>query len=340
MNYSENRQQSAEWAKAALACMGQHDAAFHPLSYAVWYEHVSGGNPRLSQAIEQFRLTEPRLGDATVGRLYREHIAGVDQSTMDRISRDFQQVMAGVVDAVQRTGDRAGALGQELSGLNTALESQQPEALREQLRQAAENSRGMQRSAADLQAQVDASRREVERLRAELDRAREEVFIDSLTKVLNRKGLEHHLDRIQRQVSAARGRHGLVMLDIDHFKRVNDTHGHQVGDQVLAAVGEVLRQSVRGAEEHVARYGGEEFAILMPHATLEQAAELAERVRHRAKAMKLRKRNCQDVVVQVTVSAGAAELQPGEAIEDWIARADAALYQSKQGGRDRVSLAA
>jgi diguanylate cyclase len=340
MNYSENRQQSAEWAKAALACMGQNDAAFHPVSYTVWYEHVSGTNPPLSRAIDHFKQTEPRLSNATIDRLYREYIAGVDQNTMDRISRDFQQVMSGVVDAVQRTGDRAGALGEQLSGLNTALESQQPEALRAQLQQAAEHSRGMQRSAVDLQAQVDASRQEIERLRADLDRAREEVFIDSLTKVLNRKGLEHHLDRIQRQVRNAGGSHGLVMLDIDHFKRVNDTHGHQVGDQVLAAVGEVLRQSVRSAEEHVARYGGEEFAILMPNASLQQAAELAERVRHRAKAMKLRKRNCQDVVVQVTVSAGAAELQPGEAIEDWIARADAALYRSKQGGRDRVSLAA
>lgn len=339
MQYLESRDKSAEILRAVIAHMGRHEAAFHPISYTVWYEYVAGANGRLIEAVDRFLQTEPRLSEDTIQRLYREHVAGVDDKTVDRISRDFQQVMAGVLDAVQRTGDRAGAFGANLRGLDQALQSQDSDALRGHLSQALEHSLGMQRSAQDLQAQVDASRQEIERLRADLTQAREEVFIDSLTRVLNRKGLDHHLDRVMRQAVDCSNTHGLVMLDIDHFKRINDQYGHVVGDQVLSAMGEVLRQTVNSADYRVARYGGEEFAILMPQATLAQAAALAEQVRNRAKAMRLRKRNDPDVVVQVTVSAGAATLQPGEQAHDWVARADAALYRSKSEGRDRVSLA-
>jgi len=266
--------------------------------------------------------------------------AGVDDKTMDRISRDFRQVMAHMAEAVQRTGDRAGAFGAELNGLNAALQAEDAPALTEHLQHALRSSREMQQSAAALKAQVDASRQEIEHLRADLDRARQEVFMDSLTKVLNRKGLDHQLDQLLEEPLAANDTHGLVMLDIDYFKKINDTHGHLVGDQVLAAIGEVLRRVVTGPSQLVARYGGEEFAILLPHASMQDTLDMAEKVRAMAKAMKLRKRNAQDVVLSVTVSAGAAALRAGESANDWIARADAALYRSKQNGRDQVSLAA
>ena len=340
MLYTEPKEKSAEWLRAALAEMARHDAAFHPVTYTVFYEHVAGMNARLSDALLHFCETEGRLSDATVQRLYREHIAGVDDKTMDRISRDFQQVMAGMAETVRRTGDRAGAFGAQLHGLTTALQAEGSPVLQQHVEQALRHSQDMQHSAAALQAQVDASEREIERLRADLQRAREEVFLDSLTRVLNRKGLDHQLDRLLHQSKVPNVSHGLVMLDIDHFKHINDQHGHLVGDQVLAAMGELLRLTVTDPGYVVARYGGEEFAILLPHATLERTAQLAERVRNQTKAMKLRKRNAPDVVLSITVSAGAALWRGQESANDWLGRADAALYQSKQGGRDRVSLAA
>lgn len=340
MQYTESREKSAELLRTVIGLMGQHDAAFNPVSYSVWYEYAAGLNARLNEAVEHFRQSEPRFCDATIQRLYREHIAGVDDKAMERISRDFRQVMTNMAETVQRTGDRAGAFGAELNGLNAALQAEDAPALNEHLQQALRSSREMQQSAAALKAQVAASQQEIERLRADLDNARQEVFMDSLTKVLNRKGLDHQLDQLLGEPLAANDTHGLVMLDIDHFKKINDTHGHLVGDQVLAAMGEVLRRVVTEPNQLVARYGGEEFAILLPHATMQTTAELAEKVRASTKAMKLRKRNAQDVVLSITVSAGAAALRAGESANDWIARADAALYRSKQNGRDQVNLAA
>lgn len=341
MQYHETRDKSAELLRTVIGFMGQHDAAFNPTTYSVWYEYAAGLNARLNQALDQLKLTEPRLSDASIQRLYREHIAGVDDKTMDRISRDFQQVMGSMADSVQRTGDQAGAFGAGLHDLNTALQqTDNPAALHEHLQVALQRSQAMQDSAAALKAQVEASRAEIQRLRTDLDRAREEVFVDSLTRVLNRKGLDHRLEQLLRQPLAANTSHGLVMVDIDHFKHINDEHGHLVGDQMLAGMGELLRKVVNDPTHLVARYGGEEFAIVLPHASIEATAAVAERVRATAKAMKLRKRNSQDVVLSVTISAGAAALRHGESANDWIARADAALYRSKQSGRDRVSLAA
>ncbi len=340
MEYPESREKSAELLRQVVALMSQHDAPFNPITYTVWYEYAAGLNARLRDAMEGFMVSEPRLGQGTIERLYREHVASVDDKTMDRISRDFQQVMTNMVHHVTRTGDQAGAFDAELTGLHTALHGQDTDALRARLQQTLQRSQAMRDATTELKVQVEASRAEIERLRADLDRAREEVFIDSLTKVLNRKGLDHRLGQILTQARVGQGpTHGLVMLDIDHFKQINDRHGHLVGDQVLAAMGEVLRQVVTDPTHVVARYGGEEFAIVLPNAGLEAAAALAEKVCRTTRAMKLRKRNAHDVVLSVTVSAGAAAHHPGESAQDWMARADAALYRSKQAGRDRVTVA-
>jgi diguanylate cyclase len=129
------------------------------------------------------------------------------------------------------------------------------------------------------------------------------------------------------------------MLDIDHFKRVNDTHGHVMGDRVIQAMGEVLRSCVSDKAHSVARYGGEEFAILLPCCTLDYSLRLANTVRQRTKAMKIRDRRTQAVVLTVSISGGVAAMRPGDDASGLIERADAALYRSKQAGRDRVTCA-
>jgi diguanylate cyclase len=133
--------------------------------------------------------------------------------------------------------------------------------------------------------------------------------------------------------------HCLVMLDIDHFKRVNDTHGHPVGDRVLAGFGEVLRSVPVEPGMACARYGGEEFAILLPAVTVNKAAQVAENVCARTRAVRFRSRATNEVQLKVTVSAGVASWRPGDDAKSFLACADAALYRSKEGGRDRVTVA-
>jgi len=112
-----------------------------------------------------------------------------------------------------------------------------------------------------------------------------------------------------------------------------------MGDRVIQALGDVLRACVSDKSHSVARYGGEEFAVLMPHCTVEHSLKMADTIRQRTKAMKIRDRRTQEVVLTVSISGGVAAMQPGDDAQDLIARADSALYKSKQAGRDRVTSA-
>jgi len=166
---------------------------------------------------------------------------------------------------------------------------------------------------------------------------RENSLRDGLTGCVNRTHAMAVIDMELRRARRSRLPVSLIMLDIDHFKKVNDAHGHLMGDRVIQGLGAILRHVVTGESQAAARYGGEEFAIVVPCSTLDDATRLAEQVRLRAKAMKIRNRNTQDVLFTITVSAGVAAVQPGDDAAALIARADGALYQSKHAGRDRVS---
>jgi diguanylate cyclase len=155
---------------------------------------------------------------------------------------------------------------------------------------------------------------------------------DPLTGLPNRREFN---DRLAERMSAWNRRKDpftLMLLDVDHFKRLNDQHGHLVGDRVLAGIGKALRSSVR-REDAVARYGGEEFAVLLPSTTLEQAARAAQNVRD-AIARVTVEHNGRPI--SVTASGGLAMIQNREESESLIQRADAALYAAKAAGRNRV----
>ncbi|MCU0894360.1 MAG: GGDEF domain-containing protein [Rhodospirillales bacterium] len=127
----------------------------------------------------------------------------------------------------------------------------------------------------------------------------------------------------------------LLMLDIDHFKKFNDTHGHHIGDQVLRLLAAVLKQSVKG-QDTPARYGGEEFAVVLPQTVLENAVKLAEAIRLRVSRRSVVNRATSQRLGSFTVSIGAAEFVPGEPLRQFVERADRALYAAKKAGRNRV----
>ncbi|MDB5970252.1 MAG: hypothetical protein JWQ90_2702 [Hydrocarboniphaga sp.] len=163
----------------------------------------------------------------------------------------------------------------------------------------------------------------------------EQATRDGLTELFNRRyfddALSREIDRAQREAYEV----SLIMADFDHFKRLNDRHGHQVGDAVLQAWGELLRQEMR-ASDILCRYGGEEFAIVLPRCSLEQAAARAESLRKKLEDQILTTRYT-PTPIMVTISLGVACAQAGAGSpEDLIRAADGALYRAKNLGRNRV----
>ena len=339
MRYTQTREQSAELLRLVLARMGEHDATFTPVTFTVWFEYAAGMNGRLSQALDRMLQSKPRLNDADIWTLHQSFVADVDPQAMQRIGGDLQRVMISMVEAAARTGDNAGTFDAQLQALANDLQRADGALALPALTQAIEGTAQMRSSAQALESDVKASRAEIERLQGELTRVRDESLTDMLTRVLNRKGFELKLADLLAAPEQPDRVHGLIMFDIDHFKNVNDTRGHVMGDRVLQALGEVLKSCVpSNSGVAVARYGGEEFAMLVPHGTQQQCLELAELARTRVKALKIRDRRTQEVVLTVTMSGGVAYRQPGDDAQALVTRADTALYQSKQSGRDRVSV--
>jgi len=339
VRYTQSREQSAELLRLVLARMGEHDATFTPVTYTVWFEYAAGMNGRLTQALDQLLQSKSRLNDADIWTLHQSFVADVDPQAMQRIGGDLQRVMTSMAEAASRTGDNAGTFGTQLQVLVADLQRADSALELPALMQAIEGTTRMRSSAQALESEVKASRSEIERLQGELTRVRDESLTDTLTRVLNRKGFDQRLADLLNLPAQPDRVHGLIMLDIDHFKNVNDTRGHVMGDRVLQAIGEVLKSCVpANSGVAVARYGGEEFAMLVPNGTPQLCLDLAELVRTRVKALKIRDRRTQEVVLTVTISAGVAFRQTDDDASTLVTRADTALYQSKQAGRDRVSV--
>jgi diguanylate cyclase (GGDEF)-like protein len=186
----------------------------------------------------------------------------------------------------------------------------------------------LRRSHNRQQREIDALTARTRQLRIEQDKLRRLATIDELTGVLNRRGLEQALDDFEETAQGMT----LVLLDIDHFKHVNDRHGHAGGDEVLRRVAAVVAGNLR-ASDVVGRWGGEEFLIACAGTRLSDASRLAEKLRERVERSEVLAAGSR---VAVTASFGVALVPPGGSVHEGLERADIALYRAKATGRNRV----
>ena len=182
-----------------------------------------------------------------------------------------------------------------------------------------------------LQAKLDTAEGRLHEQAVEIEAHISRSLTDPLTGLPNRREFN---ERLEERMSAWNRRQEvftLLLVDVDHFKRLNDQHGHLAGDRVLSLLAGCLRSAIR-REDAIARYGGEEFAILLPNTSLEQAAVVAKNVGDAAERLVVQHNNYQ---LAITISGGLASIQPGEQVESLIQRADAVLYAAKAAGRNR-----
>jgi diguanylate cyclase len=257
--------------------------------------------------------------DAELRRIIQvltDGLAGVSQGAAAYHRRLLDN--GGRIEAAARLSDLVkmrAAITAEVAGLRTAVAERQ----------------------AEEQSQASALRSEVELLRQNVARARSEARTDALTGAANRAAFDEELARRCELAGQGLGSFALMLSDLDHFKQINDTYGHPVGDRVLTAYVEFLRARVRETDL-VARCGGEEFAVLLPGAALRPAVRKARRLIEELA-------RCDWAVdpatkLRFTASVGVAVWQPGDDPARLVERVDRALYRSKQDGRNRVSRAA
>ncbi|ABK42831.1 diguanylate cyclase [Magnetococcus marinus MC-1] len=263
----------------------------------------------------------------------------------------WEESRKALVDLIAEIADRmrvmrkdasgaTGRLDETLSRIRTTTRLGDLESLRGALVTEAEALRSQTQSLAtslsESQAQLDLTRKQLQQVQDDLKKAKEESLTDPLTQVANRRALFQSLTR----ETARTRRYGeplsLIIIDLDHFKKINDTYGHPVGDRVLKEVAGHARALLRDSDT-LARYGGEEFVALLPETTLPQAMEKAEQIRLSVAAMRFKLKG---ESLSISASLGVAQLDDGASQdannEAFVHRADQALYRAKSGGRNCV----
>ena len=310
-----------------------------PETYELLYLYVSDTDAALTRAVQQ-ALDAGQLTLEKMRELRRNHlgeIAGAEmlalveaaQETANRLAQRLDQAFADL-----RTYDAEVAAGDEtLAVLESAHELA---GLVQRLRQA---NAAMMANNRRLQADIEAALLQTGKLIDRLEAAERTARTDPLTGLLNRRGLMDALQRAQAEALAGGSSLTGALVDIDHFKRVNDQWGHAVGDEVLRCVGIHLQRdaaSGAGRDAFVGRYGGEEFLVALPATALPQATSILDNSRARLARLVLKRADDDRNLGRITFSAGVAQLRADDSIEALIDRADSALYSAKRFGRDRV----
>lgn len=325
------------------AFLTEHRLGADPENYAFAYAVVSEPEGDLARSVARItdggvRLSGPEIaalgGSAAIGRPVAPEPAAeapapanADAGTAADalIARAQHQVAA--FDATMRSmREEAHGFGRDLAASAAAFDAR---AALPGIDEVIRLTSAMLMRVRESEARLERATREAEELRAALDEARGSARRDPLTDLPNRRAFDEGF-------AATTGTAAIAMVDVDHFKQVNDRLGHAVGDRVLRAIAQALAAACPDCL--VARFGGEEFVILAP-LTVAAMAEQVERAREGIASKRFRVRDTDERVGTITMSAGIAAIVPGESAEAAVRRVDAALYRAKSSGRNRLAFA-
>ena len=335
--HTDEHERTMAFAEIALGQIRALRQPATPRHFEIWYNYATGYNPSLNQMINELLARNGTLNEADVDQIHETYISA--NRFTDRIDRVGSQVMGEIEQVMAMIGAAAGtasnyteSLVDVTQKLGVATDEPAVRAIVESLVQATKD---MEKNNQALEERLSASKQEITVLQQNLDAVRNESLTDPLTSLSNRKYFD---DTLAKAIADARARGetlSLMMTDIDHFKKFNDSYGHLTGDQVLRLVAISVKQNVKG-QDIAARYGGEEFAVVLPNTVLRSAITVADHIRRAVMTKELMKRSTGEHLGRVTISVGVAALQPHDSAQSLIERADNCLYAAKRSGRNRV----
>lgn len=325
-------------ARKAILNMSNHRISMTPDNYRTWFEYLVGSNAALREEMDRCLKEGVRFSDQLNEDLCRKYFQGSeDRKILEEIARETRRILS---ESMEQIGAMGSVTEEYFSSLNGCLdrlggEKQNPMGLTAILSDLIFGTRRVIQASSGLKENLAKVEKEADSLRKKLSELKQEARRDALTGLYNRK----HIERCLRDAWASYQTEGvpfsIIMMDIDHFKGVNDTYGHKVGDAVLEFIGATLTDAIKG-RDIPARYGGEEFVVLLPRTTRENACLLAENIRREISSKTLRVSKSQQRIGQITLSAGVAQIHDREGIDSVVERADRALYLAKNTGRNNV----
>jgi diguanylate cyclase len=328
-------------AQAAIEMMEKANVWPTALNFELWLHMAADPESPLAKEIQRRLSASETITEAVSEELAQTFLpkARLHDQIRDAgnlLSQEMASVSR-VIQAAQRTSE---VYGEHLAGANRDLGTELDEnGLRTIVRDLTKATTEVQTENEQLEKRLADSTAEVGRLREHLIQVRRDATIDGLTNLANRKSFDEELARACAEADESGGKLSLAVLDIDYFKKFNDTWGHQTGDQVLRYVASVIGR-VGASPRFAARYGGEEFAVIFAGEVGAQVEKTLAEILEEVSSRRLKRRSTNEDLGAVTVSAGFADRRPGEIPASLVDRADEALYASKREGRNRVTNAA
>jgi diguanylate cyclase len=321
------------WAKQAFERLVRDGLRPTPDNYALYYYYYSDMNPNLKMAMDLLFTQHEKLSQEQCDDLYRTHLGLEAEHKMLKevntaIEREIGKVLA-AIDVSSKDANKFSKTLDHFSGeLTTTVSLDQ---IREAVTKVVTETRVMTQQNERLQTQLSQTTQQLTETRYNLDQIHKESQTDPLTGVGNRKFFNHELFNVTTEARETDTPLTLLMIDIDHFKKFNDTYGHLV----LRLVARTLVENLKG-RDIIARFGGEEFVILLPQTRIGDAEKVANQLRNSLSTKQIKRRSTQETLGGITISVGATEYYPGEETDGFIARADEALYKAKETGRNKV----
>ena len=313
--------------------MNAFGAAGLPRNYELFYEAATGTDKELHNRLKKLGNSASQEDLDALGRRYfaHHHGQGVMEEARVRMASQVTEVLTLLrreQASLQNYGKVLGATSQKISGHNDQLLNQIVKLLSDATNTTFSHSKKVVTSMNETSA-------EIHNIQIELDRYKKLANTDSLTRLANRRAFDAHIATIGSDKKAAMYS-ALIFADIDHFKRINDTHGHIVGDKILAYVAGIMR-SKPDKDAFVARIGGEEFAVALENTTEEEASQCAESIRGAVEEKKFINTKTGVNYGPVTISLGLCMASEASDPNELYRKVDQALYASKNSGRNRVT---
>lgn len=304
---------------------------------------LSGQDRRLYEALTKREMSGEPLDQPWInalvpppGEISKRDRDRIDQmeDMMDLMENTMSQFQSTTRNAREATGAYSSAVNQQLQNPQSETSAQAPQEVQTLL----DLSRAMLGQLKSIEEEMERSQEEASTLRESLAKAREEADRDHLTNLPNRRAFERYLAEQSALAQEKGWPLSIAFADIDHFKAVNDTHGHEAGDRIIQTISKALTE-IASNGCFVARHGGEEFVLLFTKTTKEQAYKLLDSARLKLSRRRLMNKQSGQSFGRITFSAGIAQCEQGVDPRATLGLADEALYQAKEGGRNRIELA-
>jgi diguanylate cyclase len=337
MDQKQSNEAEHGYVRLALPLMAKHNVPTTPKNYTVWYEYVSGHNNELRKTIDKMIDKGETFTAEKNETLYRRFCTEKDEDELRKLRENLQLVLKTILGEVTKLSGETGKYESLVSeSVEKLSEDLSVESIRKVVNEILVETRAVGKFGQEIQERLRETKQELDALQRKFEQAKTEAMMDFLTGVANRKAFDQALAACTGAAASGANDLCLLLIDIDHFKRFNDTFGHIVGDEVLKFVTKKTKEIVRG-RDFLARFGGEEFAVILPGTPLEGAKTVAENIRSFFAQANLKSTLTSKKLGMITVSIGAASYRPGEPAQDFIDRCDQALYVAKNTGRNRVA---